>query len=140
MARPPLPVGTHGKITVHTAGRARCRYRHYDGRVYPVERYAATRTKAELRLREAIRDWTAPATGTAIGPQTRFSDVGRTWMAELERDAEQGLRSWGTVDTYRLLLSVVAWCWNCRSHMDHTARAGPASRRCSRVTDLMIER
>jgi len=111
MARPPLHVGTHGKITVYPAGRgrfrARCRYRHYDGRVYPVERYASTRTKAELRLREAIRDWTAPTTGAAIGPETRFAEIARRWMSELERDAEQGHRSWGTVDTYRSRLTTV---------------------------------
>jgi integrase len=109
MARPPLPVGTHGKITVYPAGRgryrARCRYRHYDGRVYPVERYGSTRTKAELRLREAIRDWTAPTTGAVIGSDTKFAEVARRWMADLERDAEQGHRSWGTVDTYRSRLT-----------------------------------
>ena len=111
MARPPLPVGTHGKITVYPAGhgryRARCRYRHYDGRVYPVERYGPTRTQAELRLREAIRDWTAPTTGAVIGPDTKFVDVARRWMADLERDADQGHRSWGTVDTYRSRLTTV---------------------------------
>jgi len=111
MPRPPLPVGAHGKITVYEVAsdkfRARCSYRHYDGKVYPVKRYGSTRTKAENRLKEAIRDWVAPVAAGEFGRHSRFRELAMGWLAEFERDAERGFNSWGSVDTYRNRLMLI---------------------------------
>ena len=111
MARPPLPVGTHGNINTKEEGqgkfRARCRYRHYDGKVYPVERYGSSQAQAERRLKEAIRDWVTPVAAGEFGPNTRFRDLAMAWLAEFERDADRGFNSWGSVDTYRNRLTLI---------------------------------
>ena len=50
MGRPPLPVGTYGKIRVYEMGEKRYRactlYRDYDGVTRPVERIGRSRTAA----------------------------------------------------------------------------------------------
>ena len=111
MPRPPLPVGTHGKITTYEIEpgkfRARCSYRHYDGKVYPVERYGSSQAQAERRLKEAIRDWVAPVAAGEFGPNSRFRDLAMAWLAEFERDADRGFNSWGSVDTYRNRLTLI---------------------------------
>lgn len=105
MPRPPLPVGTHGKITTYEVSpgrfRARSRYRHYDGKIYPIERYGASRAHAERRLKEGVRDWVAPVAAGEFSPNSRFRDLAVAWLAEFERDADRGFNSWGSVDTYR---------------------------------------
>ncbi|ATE57630.1 tyrosine-type recombinase/integrase [Actinosynnema pretiosum] len=105
MPRPPMPVGTHGKIRITRLGpkkyRAECRYRDFSGKVYEVERTGASRTDAENRLKAAVRDWVSPVAGAEITASARFRDVAVLWLAEVERDAEREFRSWGTVDTYR---------------------------------------
>ncbi|GAA3436624.1 site-specific integrase [Kutzneria kofuensis] len=105
MPRPPLPLGTFGKITVYRQGakkyRARCRYRDFDGKIYPVERYGVTGPEAERRLRQALRDWATPSGGAEVTSNTRFKDAAALWLKEVEHDAEREARSWGTVDTYR---------------------------------------
>jgi integrase len=111
MPRPPLPVGTHGKITTYEVAsdkfRARCGYRHYDGKVYPVERYGTSRAQAERRLKEAIRDWRAPVAAGEFGPNSRFREIAMGWLAEYERDADRGFNSWGSVDTYKNRLTTI---------------------------------
>jgi integrase len=111
MARPPLPVGTYGKVTTYEVApgkfRARCGYRHYDGKVYQVERYGTSRARAERRLTEAIRDWVAPTAAGEFGPNSRFRELALAWLAEFERDAERGFNSWGSVDTYRNRLTLI---------------------------------
>ncbi|MGO1057059.1 tyrosine-type recombinase/integrase [Crossiella sp. CA198] len=105
MARPRLALGTYGKIKVYESSpgtfRARCRYRDFNGEVYEVERYASTGPRAERRLKEAIRDWVAPVAEGQINAQTKFAVVAAQWLKDFEREAEQGHRSWGSVDTYR---------------------------------------
>ncbi len=111
MPRPPLPVGTHGKITTYEVEpgkhRARCRYRHYDGKVYEVERYGSSQAQAERRLKEAIRDWVTPVAAGEFGPNSRFRELAMAWLAEFERDADRGFNSWGSVDTYRNRLTLI---------------------------------
>ncbi|OLF17291.1 tyrosine-type recombinase/integrase [Actinophytocola xanthii] len=111
MPRPPMPLGTYGKIKVNevTPGRfrARCKYRHYDGKVYQVQRDAGSETAAVNRLKEAIRDWVTPAQAGTFGPDSRFRDVALGWLAEFERDAGRGFNSWGSVDTYRNRLTLI---------------------------------
>lgn len=105
MGRPRLQVGTHGSIRTEHVGpkhwRARCRYRDFDGRIYDVERHGTSKANAIDRLKAAIRDWVTPVAGAQIKSATRFSEVAKAWLAEWEADAEQGLRSFGSLDTYR---------------------------------------
>jgi hypothetical protein len=111
MGRPSLVLGTCGKITVYRVAsdkyRARCRFRDFDGKIYPVERYAATSAKAERRLKEAIRDWVAPVKDVGMTANTRFREVAARWLREFQRDADQAHRSWGSVDTYRNRLDTI---------------------------------
>lgn len=87
MGRPPLPVGTFGKIAFLKVDggkvRARARFRDYDGRVRPVSRYGPTKAAAERTLREALRDRIAPADG-AVSPDMRLSVVAEQWLAEVD--------------------------------------------------------
>ena len=57
MARPPLPVGAHGKINVREVrpGRfeARCRFRDTDGFTRPVSKVGETAAAAERELKAA---------------------------------------------------------------------------------------
>lgn len=111
MPRPPMPVGTYGSISVKEVRpglhRARCRYRHYDGKTYHVERYGPTEDKARTRLKEAIRDWHAPTPAGGFGPDSRFQELALAWLAEFERDADRGFNSWGSVDTYKHRLMTI---------------------------------
>lgn len=110
MGRPPLPLGTHGRVKVYAMSggqfRARCRYRDFDGRTYEVERYAVSRARAEARLMESLRDWSAPGSG-GVTADDRFRTVAARWLQDLVADAERGHASFGTVDTYRSRLDRV---------------------------------
>ncbi|MBV8932373.1 MAG: site-specific integrase, partial [Kutzneria sp.] len=105
MGRPPLSLGTAGKFNVKEEAPnswcARCRYRDYDGKIYHVERYGQTRTKAENRLKEALRDWVSPVPSAGISRDTKLREVAAQWFKEFEQDAASDYRSWGSVDTYR---------------------------------------
>ena len=99
MGRPPLPVGTFGKIDFLVLGkdrvRARASLRDYDGHRRSVTRYGSSRAHAERRLRESLRDrgnGEDPASATS-----RLSDVVALWLAEVD-DSDL---AWGTKRLYR---------------------------------------
>ncbi len=103
MGRPPLPIGTYGKIRTYqtvTGWRARTKYRDADGVTRPVERTGRSEAAAVRALKSALRDRTAPSAGTLTG-DTRFRDVAEQWFATVRAAAEQGARSPTTVDQYR---------------------------------------
>lgn len=91
MGRPPLPVGTAGKIRFQKLAprrvRARANYRDHDGEVREITRYGETQAGAERRLKEAIRDRVGPPTDGEITPETRLRDAAKLWQAEV---AESG--------------------------------------------------
>lgn len=103
MPRPPLPVGTHGKIkiTERASGGfvARTKYRDYDGVTRLVERAGATQNKAKNNLSEALRDRSGPARGV-VNAETKFSDAAALWFAEVEASVKSGDCSPNTVDLY----------------------------------------
>lgn len=86
MARPPMPVGTAGKIDFLTIGpkhvRARVRVRDYDGVTRPVTRFGATKAAAERRLKEALRDRVGPTEGP-ITSDTKVRDLAEVWREEV---------------------------------------------------------
>ncbi|MBU2669927.1 tyrosine-type recombinase/integrase [Actinoplanes bogorensis] len=84
MARPPLAIGTAGKIKVTGAGaawRARCRFRDYDGVVRAMERNGTTKSGAERALKEAVRDRVRVDPTAEINPDTKLSIVAEAWWA-----------------------------------------------------------
>lgn len=103
MGRPPLPIGTHGKIRIYPTGsgfRALTKFRDFDGVTRPVERAGSSRAAAERNLKAALQDRTG-ATGGAITGDTRFAEVAELWFTGIGAAVQDGRRSPGTADQYR---------------------------------------
>lgn len=112
MARPPLPMGTHGSITIEKrAGRppvyvARCRFRDYDGVTRSLERHGSTKTAANRALQDEIRARTgSPA--APLRPHHTFDRAAERWLAKLDAQVADGVRKVTTADTYRQRLHSV---------------------------------
>src|SRR5690606_14514415 len=101
MPRPPLPLGTHGKIRVYKLGprrvRARTNYRDYDGVTRPVERIGRSKADAENRLKEALRDRTRAGSSEEITSRSKVAAVAALWLRDLQ-ESDKALR---TKETYR---------------------------------------
>ncbi len=100
MARPPLPLGTWGKVWRIQSGpkswRAATNYRDYDGVTRQIERSGATGAKAERRLLEHLTSRARVAGHGEVTRETRLRDVAEMWFAEFRA---QGKAS-STVDAY----------------------------------------
>lgn len=87
MPRPPLPVGTYGKIDFLTLSngqvRARARYRDYDGTTRPISRFGSTKARAERTLKLALRDRSRSITGD-LTPDSRVCDLAQGWLADVD--------------------------------------------------------
>jgi integrase len=101
MDRPPLPVGTYGRIQVYPLSwggfRARVRYRDYDGVTRHIERVGSSRTGAENHLKQALRDRAHVSTDGEITAQTKVSKLAELWL----RDIDESDRAIRTKITYR---------------------------------------
>ncbi|MFE5564858.1 tyrosine-type recombinase/integrase [Amycolatopsis japonica] len=113
MGRPPTPIGAYGvistlKLPPTKSGQARHLARTYfkaqDGSLRLVGRQATTKTQAIAKLKEALVDYTAEATGEDIHSGTRFNAVADRYLEEIELDAKLGTLSPGTVSLYRRAL------------------------------------
>src|SRR5689334_4858405 len=97
MGRPPLPLGTGGKIRFERAGSgwcARCRFRDFDGVTRPVERTAATKGAAERALKEALRDRGHHKRSGELHPDVRFRVViDARWRTFLTQDGSLGSKT-----------------------------------------------
>jgi integrase len=103
MGRLPLPPGTHGEINVRRVGRswsARCRYRREDGTYADVRRRGRTADRARQAVRDAIRTVVALTPGADLGPTSYFRDAAQQWLDGYRKDAENGIYSLSSVDTY----------------------------------------
>ncbi|MGH3876049.1 MAG: site-specific integrase [Actinophytocola sp.] len=100
MPRPPLPIGTWGKINTYRIGpntcKAEAKYRDFDGVTRRVGRVGATANKAADNLRAALRDRGKPVTDGEITPDSRFAKVAELWLRDL---AESG-KATRTKETY----------------------------------------
>jgi hypothetical protein len=87
VVRPPMPVGTAGKISFLRFGptrvRALARVRDYDGVTREISRYGPTRAAAERRLKEALRDRAGPTEGR-ITSDTKVRDLAVVWLEEIK--------------------------------------------------------
>lgn len=109
MARPPLPLGTWGTITRTEVSpgrwRARAKYRDWDGRTRPVERFGKTGAAAERALKEALRDRAKPTDDISdITRDTTLTDLAALWITK--REAE-GKLAQGTIDNYNEIIDTV---------------------------------
>src|SRR3954454_19296114 len=99
MGRPPLPVGTFGKIgfLLLSSGevQARARFRDFDGRTRLVSKTGASRAAAERALKTELTVRRAPGGTGALPAGTRVSALADAWLA-----ADHGW-STGTERTYR---------------------------------------
>lgn len=107
MARPPLEIGTYGKIRYSAfpgGWRARTQFRDFDGKTRPVERSGKTQGKAAQRLREAIQQWTGSSEGD-VTRETKLKDLAVVWMDQVRYDVAQGDKSPNTISTYESILN-----------------------------------
>ena len=130
MGRPPLPIGTHGRIRFYpVAGggfRACTKFRDHDGVTRPVERAGKSRAAAERNLKAALRDRAGVNTGSTITGDTRFRDVAELWFTTITAAVDQGRRSPGTADQYR-------------GHLDRCVLPGLGALRVREVTVPRID-
>jgi integrase len=98
VGRPPLPLGTSGKVLFATLpnGRvkARVKFRDYDGRVRLVSKVGLSRAAAERALKAELTSRQAPGGVGALTSATRMVTLADAWMA-----ADHGW-STGTQRTY----------------------------------------
>ncbi|SNR79838.1 Site-specific recombinase XerC [Haloechinothrix alba] len=101
MPRPPLPVGTYGKLSSKRDGKrwmAWCKFRDVDGRVRKVRAWDETKAKAENKLREKLKD--RQIGSGHVKPDSKVVDVASKWLNEFEEQVELGTRSGTSLDTY----------------------------------------
>lgn len=97
MGRPPLPLGTHGKIgfSVHDGPRPRIRARTYfrdlDGVVRQVTKYGPSKAAAERALKLTLRDRIMPGQSD-ITAETRVEPLARRWLEDLPADRSASTR------------------------------------------------
>jgi integrase len=103
MGRLPLAPGSAGEIKVKLVGKvylARCQYRHEDGTYSDVRRRGRTRDLARRAVQAALKEIVVRAPGSLVTPETRFSEVACLWLDQYRLDAENGIYSLASVDTY----------------------------------------
>lgn len=105
MPRPRTPLSANGAINVTEVEpgkwRARTRHRFEDGKVRQVERFGATKAKAETALRSALTTLTAPGTGP-ITKDTRLNDLADRY---LRAKAVEGCKPL-TLDVYAKIIAL----------------------------------
>ena len=97
MARPPLPLGEHGEISVapkRGQWGARCRFRGFDGVTRKIEARWQTHTAARLALQDELRAQRGERT-EMLRPESRFREAADIWMGKIRERREDS-----TADTY----------------------------------------
>lgn len=100
MGRPPLPIGTYGKVSTRSVRggfEARARFRDYDGVTRPVARVGRTEGIAVANLKVALRDRGRIASDGDITSDTRVRVVAMLWLREID-ESNLAIR---TKTTYR---------------------------------------
>ncbi|SDF61074.1 Site-specific recombinase XerD [Lentzea fradiae] len=106
MGRPPLDLGTYGKIRcsqTESGWVAVANYRDFDGKTRPVLRRGKTKPEAERRLKKALAERKGP-TGDSLTPDSRFKDALEAWQVKFQKLVDMGKRSPSSLDTYRSIL------------------------------------
>lgn len=103
MPRPPLPIGTYGKVRLYETAsgwRATTKFRDFDGVTRTVERSGRTKAAAERNLKQAITERSKARVGSSIKPGTRFREVAELWIEEVRKKVDAGTRSPSTLEQY----------------------------------------
>nr|WP_232328032.1 site-specific integrase [Kibdelosporangium sp. MJ126-NF4]CEL16266.1 Phage integrase [Kibdelosporangium sp. MJ126-NF4]CTQ94190.1 Phage integrase [Kibdelosporangium sp. MJ126-NF4] len=103
MGRLALGLGEAGEIKVRKHDGyhvARCHYRRHDGTYVDIRRRRRTADRARQAVRDAIKRITRTRPGADLTLDTRFEVAARRWLEEYRKDAEAGVYSLTTVDTY----------------------------------------
>jgi hypothetical protein len=106
MPRPPLAIGTYGKIKTWHEDKvwlARAKFRDFDGIVRSVKRSGKSKAAAERALRAALVERQTPVRQAEITPQTTMEKVAELWLTEVEQAVNAGSRSPSTLDAYRTI-------------------------------------
>jgi integrase len=137
MPRPPLPIGTWGKIrtypTHHNSKgkpdrfRAVAQYRDHDGRTRQVAAYGKTASAAQQNLRQKLKERSATSRKGELTSLHRFSIAAEMWFARIYTAAAEGRRSPGTVRTYR-------------SHLDNHVLPALGDLRLGEITTPRLDR
>lgn len=101
--RLPLPLGSMGEITVKQVGKswaARARYRREDGTYADVRRRGRTKELAKQAVRDAVKDLVPAPAGADLAATSLFEEAAEAWFDQFRRDAENGIYSLTTLDTY----------------------------------------
>ncbi len=109
VARPPLPLGTHGNIWVLRHGDgylARCRYRDMDGTTRYLERVGTSKTAANRNLQDALRAFRGP-TEEPLRPEHRFERAAKLWLVKVDAWVADGELADTTADRYRQRLDSI---------------------------------
>jgi integrase len=103
VGRPPLPLGTYGKVLfiAQPSGqvKARAKFRDFDGRVRLVSKVGPSRAAAERALKADLTNRQAPGGVGAITAATRMATLAEAWI-----EADHGW-STGTQRTYRSVVN-----------------------------------
>jgi integrase len=103
VGRPPLPLGTYGKVLfiAQPSGqvKARAKFRDFDGRVRLVSKVGPSRAAAERALKAEFTNRQAPGGVGAITAATRMVTLAEAWI-----EADHGW-STGTQRTYRSVVN-----------------------------------
>jgi integrase len=98
MARPPLPIGSHGKITCYEEGpkqwRAYTKFRDFDGVTRRVARSGRSKAAAERTLKQALAERGRGTTGD-VTSETKLKAVAEPYLDDVRRR-----RRGTTYDTY----------------------------------------
>lgn len=90
MARPPLPLGQHGEISIAPEDGvwvARCRVRGLDGVTRKVEKHIKSRTAARLALQDELLTRTRERS-EVLRPESRFSDAAALHIGKVDARRE----------------------------------------------------
>lgn len=104
MGREAIPPGSYGEIRVRqvTGGwLARAWYRHHDGKYHDVRRRRSTKEAARNAVRDAISEIMQDTPGARMNANTWFREAADMWFTQYQADADNGIYSLGSVDTYR---------------------------------------
>lgn len=108
MARPPIPPGKTGSVSVTEVApkvfRARCRYRGADGRSYWIERRAQSKTAARENLRRAVTERRSVSFDDLKQDYAKFSTAVELYRNRLDRQTAEGAIRDTTAMRYRSCL------------------------------------
>jgi len=89
MGRPPLTIGTYGKITTKQEGarwHTRTYFRDFDGNLREVARWGRTKGGAERALKDALAARSDAGAAGQLNGDTRVRLLARLWLESVDDD------------------------------------------------------